>query len=197
MECLKIAGDLPEGDWLCPECTRGHEGGTDAAETSSGGYYDGPFLGPRARRGGDVAAELRDIVASIRDSEFAVSFLEPVDPAFRTYYEMIARPMDLTTLRDRLQGNTEYGRGATFDAPRAVTDLRLVWANCKRFNRPMSTIWRLADVLHRETESILRERVRLTPAQTTELRAMRERELMGASLHSAAKSLTASRKQKP
>lgn len=182
-ECLRL-GDVPEGEWLCPDCVREFgRPGSGTSRPAGPGYFDGPFSGRGARCGGAPEAELRDIVAGLRASDFAAPFLEPVDAGFRAYHAAIPRPRDLGTIASALAAGREYGRGAAFDAPRALTDLRLVWANCKRFNRPMSTIWRLADVLSRETEAALRERVRLTDAQAAELRALRERELAAPNLH--------------
>lgn len=84
---------------------------------------------------------------------------------------------------DRVESGFYYGTGDDFDAPRAITDLRLVWSNCKTYNKPMSTIWRMADLMSRETETMLRDRIVMTSGEAGKLRTMTQAECTLENLH--------------
>jgi hypothetical protein len=186
MRCRGLKeGDLPEGEWLCPECVRTfgdrrqYEGRADGPVVNT--IFAGPWTGPEARFGNDVALELSDIVTGLRANKFASAFGLPVADADGSsdYYDTVTRPMDLGTVAAKLASRAYYGSGVggdVFDAARVVQDVRLVFHNCKAYNRHMSTIWRMADVLSREFETALRDRVRLTPAQAQRAAALYEHE---------------------
>lgn len=58
-------------------------------------------------------------------------FLEPVDPVkfnIMDYFDIIARPMDLSTVRKKLSHNC-YKSASEF-----VQDMNLIWDNCYRYN---------------------------------------------------------------
>ena len=76
-------------------------------------------------------------------------------------------------LRARLASGF-YGAGAAFDAPRAAMDVRLVAHNARLFNKPGSTIWRMADVLFRETETALTKHLDETSKKLDDLRGGRD-----------------------
>lgn len=210
--CLRINGDdLPEGDWLCPECVKAFGPHKERAGSVDGPvvtapFFDGPaFTAPKATAGGREA-ELLAFLRALADHEFAASFCDPVPPSLKAYHRAIPRSCDLGTLLARLEGKAKwggpgsardaykagvpeltagfyYGRGGEWDAPRALTDVRLVWANCRAFNRPHSTIWRMAEVLARETETALRDRFALSAAEAESLRTMRLAECSLANMH--------------
>lgn len=182
LKCLRVRS-VPDGEWRCPVCVRSF-GAHGEHETEAGAFtgpvvtrlFPGPFLAPHGKRAG-VQAELWDILEALRDHEFAPSFLAPVDvDAVPGYAAAVKHPRDLGTIREGMSTGA-YGVGSAFDAARVVADLRLVFHNCRWFNKPLSTIWRMADVLFRELETALRDRVALTPAQAARLEQLREAEL--------------------
>ena len=63
----------------------------------------------------------------------------------------------------------ERRRRARERARAFMRDVRLVWANCRAYNRPMSTISRMADVLSREWETALRDRLALSSREAARL----------------------------
>jgi hypothetical protein len=85
--------------------------------------------------------------------------------------------MDLGRIKTGLSASGVYGTGAAFDPVRLIADMRLVFHNCRLFNKPLSTIWRMADVLFRELETALRDRVALSPDQAHRLKDLATAEL--------------------
>ena len=58
-------------------------------------------------------------------------FHEPVDPVkfgIMDYFDIISKPMDLGTVKKKLNHNV-YEKAQDF-----VDDMRLVWSNCYRYN---------------------------------------------------------------
>ena len=141
--------------------------------------FAGPFRAPLARRGASALEELTSIVDTLFDHEFAVPFSTPVDvAAVPGYAAAVKHPRDLGTIREGLRSTgTSSSSSSELDIARVITDLRLVFHNCRLFNKPLSTIWRMADVLFRELETALRDRVALTAAQAARLEALRQAEL--------------------
>eukprot|EP01034_Spumella_vulgaris_P027551 gene27551-34284_t len=76
---------------------------------------------------------LRTIITKLSKHPLAEPFLYPVDrKEYPEYYHHIKRPMDLETARNNLSDYTSL-----YDA---LTDLRLIWANCRQFNEEGSEI---------------------------------------------------------
>lgn len=182
LSCLKVR-DVPDGEWRCPVCVTafGADGEHETEAGSASGpivtaLFKGPFNAPRKRKT-TVQEELWDILETLRDNEFAPSFLTPVDVSVTPGYSAsVKHPRDLGTIRRGLEAGS-YGVGSAFDPVRVIGDLRLVFHNCRWYNKPLSTIWRMADVLFRELETALRDRVALTPSQAARLEALRDAEL--------------------
>lgn len=73
----------------------------------------------------------------------AYVFREPVNRnKFPQYYEVISNPMDLGTIKTKLENNV-YASSAAF-----AEDVRRVWENCYQFNPPESDYYRYAKKLH-------------------------------------------------
>jgi hypothetical protein len=197
--CLGLRA-LPPGVWLCPECVRvfgphrEREGTTDGPLCTA--YYDGPFSGHAAKHPGDARAELSAILAELRDHELSAPFCKPVPASLRAYFEVIRQPMDLGRISNRLKAGVYSNAGSSssssssasdgrsgssgagsFNAVRMAADLRLVFNNSLTFNRPMSTLWRCAELLYMTLETALRDRLELSPSEASELRRLREAEL--------------------
>jgi hypothetical protein len=110
------------------------------------------------------AHRLAALVVTLCEHPMARDFQEPVVDV-PGYSALVTRPMDYGTLRAAL------ARGV--DIVRLIADARLVPFNCRLFNIPGSTIWRIADLLSRVTETTLRDKVRLTDEQAKRLAAIR------------------------
>ena len=77
----------------------------------------------------------------------AEGFLEPVDWVkldIPLYPNIIKNPMDLGTIKGKLD-RAEYSSIFHFDK-----DMRLIWNNAKKFNRPGSNIYKSAEYLRRD-----------------------------------------------
>ena len=85
--------------------------------------------------------------------------------------------MDLGRIRSGVITGVYGGTGTAFEPVRLIADMRLVFHNCRLFNKPLSTIWRMADVLFREMETALRDRVALSPEQARRLQELAAAEL--------------------
>mmetsp|Transcript_4045 Transcript_4045/g.5284 ORF Transcript_4045/g.5284 Transcript_4045/m.5284 type:complete len:875 (+) Transcript_4045:151-2775(+) len=161
--CLKLKEeDLPDGQWACPRCEKEEQqdflGAVCPAEEDN-------------REKGKTAVEMCEaLVDFFVLHEFASVFLEPIDPekmGLTDYEKLIKQPMDLGTIKKRL--NAHYYRSAI----NIMTDLRLVWHNCKTYNKEGSAIWRMADHLSRLLERFYESRLapQLTDMEKQELEA--------------------------
>ncbi|XP_064019751.1 tripartite motif-containing protein 66 isoform X1 [Pogoniulus pusillus] len=77
------------------------------------------------------------LVLSLFCSSMSLPFHEPVSPLARHYYQIIKRPMDLSIIRSKLQKQNK----SHYSAPeQLVTDVRLMFWNCAKFNYPDSEV---------------------------------------------------------
>lgn len=93
-------------------------------------------------------------------AEFMFPFMEPVDPIklnIPEYPLIIKHPMDLSTIRQKLEGD-EYDDAAQFEA-----DVRLVVSNCYAFNPPGSQV----HVMGQRMEKLFNEKWAERPAPPT------------------------------
>lgn len=77
-------------------------------------------------------------------SNINIAFLQPVDPialGVPDYYTIITNPMDLSTLRKKLE-NGEYETADQFEH-----DCRLIFSNCYTYNRPDSEVYKMGQSL--------------------------------------------------
>jgi len=73
-----------------------------------------------------------------------IPFLEPVDPialGVPDYYKVITNPMDLSTLRKKLESG-EYETADQFEH-----DCRLIFSNCYTYNHPDSEVYKMGQSL--------------------------------------------------
>ncbi|KAJ1565674.1 hypothetical protein HK096_000398 [Nowakowskiella sp. JEL0078] len=94
---------------------------------------------------------IRELMQSKRHIEYTNVFLYPVDPValnIPTYFDIIKRPMDLSTIRRKLDSGT-YESGDEFE-----DDFRLMLRNCFTFNDPTSLVYGLG----RKLEQVFNER---------------------------------------
>ena len=92
---------------------------------------------------------LREIM---RNEGLSWPFNKPVDPIqFQDYYDVVKEPIDLGTIKKRLDGN-EYEEPDEFAA-----EVRKVWANCFLYNQPGTDVHRMATQLSAQFEEKFRE----------------------------------------
>ncbi|NXE15573.1 TRI66 protein, partial [Lophotis ruficrista] len=94
------------------------------------------------------------LVLSLFCSSMSLPFHEPVSPLARHYYQIIKRPMDLSIMRKKLQKKNK----SHYSAPEElVTDVRLMFWNCAKFNYPDSEVAEAGRCLDVFFESKLKE----------------------------------------
>ncbi|NWS65846.1 TRI66 protein, partial [Crotophaga sulcirostris] len=94
------------------------------------------------------------LLLSLFCSSMSLPFHEPVSPLARHYYQIIKRPMDLSTMRKKLQKKDKYH----YSSPeQLVTDVRLMFWNCAKFNYPDSEVAEAGRCLHVFFEGKLKE----------------------------------------
>lgn len=87
-------------------------------------------------------AKLLKIIETVQKDNMAFDFLEPVDwegLGLLDYPKIISHPMDIGTLKK----NLEEGQFKTFQD--FLSDLNLIWKNCRTYNLPGSEIVKMAN----------------------------------------------------
>ena len=116
------------------------------------------------RRGSSVSAATLSFCSSVlrelmkkANAHLNWPFMIPVDPValnIPDYFEVVKQPMDLSTIRKKLDTGM-YTRPEQFEA-----DVRLVFANCYAYNPPESDITKMAH----ELESVFDQKMAQKPA---------------------------------
>lgn len=99
----------------------------------------------------DAMTSCLAILKQIQNKPEAAPFAEPVDWQYyglTDYPEIIKTPMDLGTIQEKI----ESGRSTVDEF---VNDVRLVWKNAMKYNRPDSEIYQTAEKLNKFTEKKL------------------------------------------
>jgi len=122
------------------------DGGSDGANKAPA---------PRGRpKGGRVATPLtriKSIHRSLMVHKNAYIFLRPVDPVYweiPDYFEVIKNPMDLGTIKERIDAG--YYDEKNVEAYAA--DVRLVWSNAMTYNKDDTPVFKMARIMSREFE---------------------------------------------
>ena len=87
------------------------------------------------------------LVHKLMNSPICKEFVLPVDPNESyadDYFKIIARPMDLTKVLNKLNDN-KYTNVVSFE-----DDLNLIWQNAMTFNRKPSPLYYVADFLQKK-----------------------------------------------
>ncbi|CAM0912657.1 unnamed protein product [Alopecurus aequalis] len=112
------------------------------------GFYDGKKHGSGGRKTGggsrangardshckgmpDLMRQMGGIIRQITSHEWAVPFLQPVDVVglqLDDYHKIITKPMDFSTIRNKMEGN-EYN-----SVREIYSDVRLVFENAMKYN---------------------------------------------------------------
>mmetsp|Transcript_12486 Transcript_12486/g.30734 ORF Transcript_12486/g.30734 Transcript_12486/m.30734 type:complete len:158 (-) Transcript_12486:81-554(-) len=86
----------------------------------------------------------KTVLKNLMKHQYAWVFNEPVDPVklgIPTYFEIIKRPMDLGTIKLRLE------QGYYSDVQSFASDVRLVFKNAQKFNKPDHDVHKMAQTL--------------------------------------------------
>ncbi|XP_051476865.1 tripartite motif-containing protein 66 [Apus apus] len=142
---------FPVGEWVCTLCRNPvkPEVEYDCENTRYSHTYS-------AQYGLDDCDQKKceKLVLSLFCSSMSLPFHEPVSPLARHYYQIIKRPMDLSTIRKKLQKKDKSHYSAPEDL---VTDVRLMFWNCAKFNYPDSEVAEAGRCLDVFFESKLKE----------------------------------------
>ncbi|XP_025960241.2 tripartite motif-containing protein 66 isoform X1 [Dromaius novaehollandiae] len=125
---------FPVGEWVCTLCRNPvkPEVEYDCENTRYSHSYN-------AQYGLDDYDQKKceKLLLSLFCSSLSLPFHEPVSPLARHYYQIIKRPMDLSVIRKKLQKKDK----SHYLAPEElVTDVRLMFWNCAKFNYPDSEV---------------------------------------------------------
>uniref|UniRef100_A0A8C9MPP1 Tripartite motif containing 66 n=1 Tax=Serinus canaria TaxID=9135 RepID=A0A8C9MPP1_SERCA len=142
---------FPVGEWVCSLCRNPAkpEVEYDCENTRYSHSYNAQYgLGDCDQK------KCEKLVLSLFCSSMSLPFHEPVSPLARHYYQIIKRPMDLSTIRRKLQKKDK----SHYCAPEElVTDVRLMFWNCAKFNYPDSEVAEAGRCLDEFFEDKLRE----------------------------------------
>uniref|UniRef100_A0A7M4FPY7 RING-type E3 ubiquitin transferase n=1 Tax=Crocodylus porosus TaxID=8502 RepID=A0A7M4FPY7_CROPO len=128
--------NFPSGEWICtfcrdlskPEVEYDCDNPSNNAEKRKLEGYTG--LAPVDRR------KCERLLLYLYCHEMSLAFQDPVPPTVPDYYKIIKKPMDLSTIKNRLQVNHSF-----YSKPEdVVTDFRLIFQNCAEFNEPDSEV---------------------------------------------------------
>jgi len=126
--CLGLEKE-PEGDWICPNC-QGEASENLFSELDCHTKEPMRFLG--------------FILDYLMKHDLSSPFREAVrltDKERHIYMQVIKKPMDLGMIQQAMKNP------AHADAVDIISDIRLVWGNCKSFNEKESLLWRMANHL--------------------------------------------------
>lgn len=126
---------FPGGEWVCTLCRSlvqpEMEYDCENARYSQPGVRPPPGLSVYDQK------KCEKLVLSLCCNSLSLPFHEPVSPLARHYYQIIKRPMDLSIIRRRLQKKDP----AHYTTPEeVVSDVRLMFWNCAKFNYPDSEV---------------------------------------------------------
>uniref|UniRef100_A0A8D0HIH9 Tripartite motif containing 66 n=1 Tax=Sphenodon punctatus TaxID=8508 RepID=A0A8D0HIH9_SPHPU len=128
---------FPVGEWVCTLCQNMEKPGVEY--DCENARYSHSNRGERALYGLDYYDQQKceKLVLSLFCSSLSLPFHEPVSPLARHYYQIIKRPMDLSTIRKKLLKKDK----SHYSAPEElIADVRLMFWNCATFNYPDSEV---------------------------------------------------------
>uniref|UniRef100_A0A8C3R4R3 RING-type E3 ubiquitin transferase n=1 Tax=Cyanoderma ruficeps TaxID=181631 RepID=A0A8C3R4R3_9PASS len=142
---------FPVGEWVCSLCRNPvkPEVEYDCENTRYSHNYSA-----QCGLGDCDQKKCEKLVLSLFCSSMSLPFHEPVSPLAQHYYQIIKRPMDLSTIRNKLQKKDK----SHYSAPEElVTDVRLMFWNCAKFNYPDSEVAEAGRCLDEFFEDKLKE----------------------------------------
>jgi bromodomain adjacent to zinc finger domain protein 1A len=102
---------------------------------------NGSFTNDTSSRNSELTQRMKEIESILNElmkHEDSWPFLKPVPKREAHYYEVIAKPMDFSKIKNNIN-NFKYN-----DYTQIVEDIRLVFQNCKSYNEPGSDIYKTA-----------------------------------------------------
>ncbi|XP_027634147.2 tripartite motif-containing protein 66 isoform X1 [Falco peregrinus] len=142
---------FPVGEWVCTLCRNPvkPEVEYDCENTRYSHSYNAQY-----GLDGYDQKKCEKLVLSLFCSSMSLPFHEPVSPLARHYYQIIKRPMDLSIIRNKLLKKDK----SHYSAPEElVTDVRLMFWNCAKFNYPDSEVAEAGRCLNAFFEGKLKE----------------------------------------
>eukprot|EP01080_Neovahlkampfia_damariscottae_P003580 gene3580-6315_t len=92
----------------------------------------------------------KQVLRLLSDHESAWPFQQPVSlEEAEDYYDVIKNPMDFKTMKSNIQKSRYHSK------EEIVSDLILIWENCKQFNERKSIYYKCAETMNSYMESIL------------------------------------------
>uniref|UniRef100_A0A8C0BQ78 RING-type E3 ubiquitin transferase n=1 Tax=Buteo japonicus TaxID=224669 RepID=A0A8C0BQ78_9AVES len=127
---------FPSGEWICTFCRDlskpevEYDCDKPAHSSEKRKLEDSVGLAPIDRR------KCERLLLYLYCHEMSLAFQDPVPPTVPDYYKIIKKPMDLSTIKKRLEEtNSFYTKPEDF-----VADFRLIFQNCAEFNEPDSEV---------------------------------------------------------
>ncbi|XP_029428317.1 E3 ubiquitin-protein ligase TRIM33 isoform X2 [Rhinatrema bivittatum] len=125
---------FPSGDWICTFCRDLSKPEVEydcdnSQHSKKGKTVQG--LNPVDQR------KCERLLLYLYCHELSIEFQEPVPATIPNYYKIIKKPMDLSTVKKKLQKKHSQHYQAPEDF---VADVRLIFKNCERFNEADSEV---------------------------------------------------------
>ncbi|XP_029428319.1 E3 ubiquitin-protein ligase TRIM33 isoform X4 [Rhinatrema bivittatum] len=125
---------FPSGDWICTFCRDLSKPEVEydcdnSQHSKKGKTVQG--LNPVDQR------KCERLLLYLYCHELSIEFQEPVPATIPNYYKIIKKPMDLSTVKKKLQKKHSQHYQAPEDF---VADVRLIFKNCERFNEMMKVV---------------------------------------------------------
>uniref|UniRef100_A0A8C0ZFW2 RING-type E3 ubiquitin transferase n=1 Tax=Cyanistes caeruleus TaxID=156563 RepID=A0A8C0ZFW2_CYACU len=143
---------FPSGEWICTFCRDlskpevEYDCDKPAHCSEKRKLEDTMGLAPIDRR------KCERLLLYLYCHEMSPAFQDPVPPTVPDYYKIIKKPMDLSTIKKRLEvTNSFYTKPEDF-----VADFRLIFQNCAEFNEPDSEVADAGMKLEAYFEDLLR-----------------------------------------
>ncbi|XP_010083881.1 PREDICTED: transcription intermediary factor 1-alpha-like, partial [Pterocles gutturalis] len=140
------------GEWICTFCR-------DLSKPEVEYDCDKPAHSSEKRKLEDAAGlapidrrKCERLLLYLYCHEMSLAFQDPVPSTVPDYYKIIKKPMDLSTIKKRLEvTNSFYTKPEDF-----VADFRLIFRNCAEFNEPDSEVADAGMKLEAYFEELLR-----------------------------------------
>ncbi|KAM9390384.1 transcription intermediary factor 1-alpha [Phaethornis superciliosus] len=143
---------FPSGEWICTFCR-------DLSKPEVEYDCDKPAHNSEKRKSEEAVGlapidrrKCERLLLYLYCHEMSLAFQDPVPPTVPDYYKIIKKPMDLSTIKKRLEvTNSFYTKPEDF-----VADFRLIFQNCAEFNEPDSEVADAGMKLEAYFEDLLR-----------------------------------------
>ncbi|XP_064417726.1 transcription intermediary factor 1-alpha isoform X2 [Latimeria chalumnae] len=144
---------FPSGEWICTFC---RDLSKPEVEYDCDNYLQGPEKRKAWGSSGLSPMDQRKcerLLLSLYCHEISLDFQEPVPPTVPDYYKIIKKPMDLSTIKKKLQKkhSQHYQKPEDF-----IADVHLIFLNCAEFNEPDSEVAQAGTVLEEYFAGLLK-----------------------------------------